>query len=81
MPEVVFLHMFSKKNRDRWMEESDSFLFPQKELGELLKTCCYGDNLATVHLACEIHIKFGSNQGGKQTSLICWCYLLTEILS
>lgn len=28
------------------MEESDSFLLRQKELGELLKTSCHGDHLA-----------------------------------
>lgn len=54
------------------MEESDSFLLPQKELGELLKTCCHGNHLATPHLPCEFHIKLWGNQIGK--------YILTPLV-
>lgn len=46
------------------MEESDSFLFPQKELGELLKTCCHGDHLATLHVPWWNSYKVGGNQKG-----------------
>lgn len=32
------------------MTESDSFLFPHKEVEEILKTCCHGDHLVTLDL-------------------------------
>lgn len=48
------------------MEECDSFLFPQKELGELLNTCCHGDHLATLHLPLRDSYKAGGNQRGKK---------------
>jgi len=40
-----------KQNTNSWMGKSDSFVFPDKQLGELLKTYCHGDNLATLHLS------------------------------
>lgn len=51
MPEVVFLHMFSKEKKGTGTGGCKNLiLFQQKKLGQLSKTCCHGDHVATLHL-------------------------------